>query len=111
MVRPHVREVAEREGIRNALELSHRSGVPYASVYGLWHGTAKMISFATLDRLCAALGCRPGQLFDYTPEPDKLPRPDEADGRTGARKARRVKLARPQRQARKAAPVGGAAAG
>lgn len=78
-MKPKIREVAESEGIKNALELSKRSGVPYASIYGLWNGTAKMVAFETLDRLCTALGVRPGQLFDFVPEPDKLPGGDEGE--------------------------------
>jgi DNA-binding Xre family transcriptional regulator len=63
-----VREVAEREGIANALELATKAGVPYASVYRLWNGTARMIGLDTIERLCRALSVRPGQLFELEAE-------------------------------------------
>ncbi|PYP82897.1 MAG: XRE family transcriptional regulator [Blastocatellia bacterium AA13] len=63
-----VREVAEREGIRNALALATKAGIPYASVHRLWLGTAKMIGLDTIERLCRALSVRPGQLFELESE-------------------------------------------
>lgn len=63
-----VREVAEREGITNALELATKAGVPYASAHRLWNGTARMIGLDTIERLCRALSVRPGQLFELEAE-------------------------------------------
>lgn len=40
-------------------------------------GKVRGIRFATLARLCAALGCRPGDLIDYDLDPADLGRPDE----------------------------------
>ncbi len=40
-------------------------------------GKVKGIRFSTLSRLCAALGCRPGDLLDYDLDPADLAVPDE----------------------------------
>jgi DNA-binding Xre family transcriptional regulator len=63
-----IREVAERAGFRNALDLSKRANLPYESVRRLWQGTSSMVSLATLDRICQTLEVRPAQLFDYEPD-------------------------------------------
>lgn len=68
-----VKEVAQREGIRNPVELSQKTGIAYGSCHRLWKGTATMIGVETLERLCTALRVYPGQLFDYQPEPEILP--------------------------------------
>jgi DNA-binding Xre family transcriptional regulator len=68
MVRLKVNEVAEARGVKNALDLSGRAGIGYASAYGIWKGEAKMLSLETINRLCLALKVKPGQLFDFEPE-------------------------------------------
>ena len=41
-------------------------------------GKVKGIRFSSLNRLCAVLKCRPGDLLDYDDDPaDLAPRPDE----------------------------------
>jgi DNA-binding Xre family transcriptional regulator len=77
-----VREVAERAGIRNALELANKTGLHYASIYRIWNGEARMISLDTLDKICTLLEVKPGQLFNHVAEPERLnkkplPHPDE----------------------------------
>jgi DNA-binding Xre family transcriptional regulator len=73
MMRLLVREVAEREGIRNALDLAQRTGLHYATVYRLWKGEAKRFDIDTIDKLCTLLNVKPGQLFEHIAEPDILP--------------------------------------
>jgi DNA-binding Xre family transcriptional regulator len=63
MVELKVREVAERKGISNPLALSKESGIAYANCHKIWNNQQKMISLDTLDRLCAALGCEPGDIL------------------------------------------------
>lgn len=70
-----VKEVAEREGIKNANELAVKAGIPLFSMYRIWDGRAKMIALETMDRLCTVLNVKPGQLFEHEAEPDKLPQP------------------------------------
>jgi DNA-binding Xre family transcriptional regulator len=72
-----VRQVAEREGIRNPLELSQKSGIAYASCHRLWNEEVKQIGIETIERLCTLLRVWPNQLFDYKPEPNLLPQASE----------------------------------
>jgi DNA-binding Xre family transcriptional regulator len=63
MIELRVREVAEKKGISNPLSLSKESGIAYSNCYKIWNNQQKMISLDTLDRLCDALGCEPGDIF------------------------------------------------
>lgn len=42
-------------------------------------GKVRGVRFSTLVRLCAALGCQPGDLLAYEPGPDDLEATDEDD--------------------------------
>jgi len=68
MVRLMVKEVAQREGIRNPLDLATRTGLHYQTVYSLWRGESKQIGLKTIEKLCRTLGVRPGQLFQLDPD-------------------------------------------
>ena len=68
MIKLLVKEVAEREGIRNALDLAKRAGLHYQTVYSLWRGESKQVGLATIEKLCRTLGVRPGQLFQLDPD-------------------------------------------
>ena len=68
MIKLLVKEVAEREGIRNALDLAKRADLHYQTVYSLWRGESKQIGLETIEKLCRALGVRPGQLFQLEPD-------------------------------------------
>jgi len=48
---------------------------------GLWREDATRIDLLTIEVLCNTLQVRPGQLFDYDPEPDRLKRKRKARGR------------------------------
>ena len=63
MVELKVRELAEQKGINNPLVLSRESGLAYANCHKLWNSRQKMISLDTIDRLCEALDCEPGDIF------------------------------------------------
>ena len=49
-------------------ELSGRVGLTMANLSVLKTGKAKAIRFSTLDALCRALDCQPGDILDYLPE-------------------------------------------
>jgi DNA-binding Xre family transcriptional regulator len=68
-VRLIVREVAEKRGVSNPFALANATGLNYAICYRLWNGNQRRIDLKTLARLCKALDVRPGQLFDYHPNP------------------------------------------
>ena len=48
-------------------ELSERVGVTLANLSILKTGKAKAVRFTTLDALCRALDCQPGDLLEYAP--------------------------------------------
>ena len=49
-------------------ELSERVGITLANLSILKTGKARAVRLETLDRLCAALDCQPGDLMDFLPE-------------------------------------------
>jgi DNA-binding Xre family transcriptional regulator len=67
MIELRVRELAEQRGITNPFSLSKESGVAYSNCYKLWNGQHKMISLDTIDRLCDALKCEPGDIIVKVP--------------------------------------------
>ena len=49
-------------------ELSERVGITLANMSILKTGKARAVRLETLDRLCAALDCQPGDLMEFLPE-------------------------------------------
>jgi DNA-binding Xre family transcriptional regulator len=66
-----VQEIARRQGIENAAQLAKVTGLGMPSCYQLWKGTARAISFKTLNTLCNKLKTHPAILFDYKPDPEE----------------------------------------
>ena len=50
-------------------ELAQRVGITAANLSILKAGKAKAIRFSTLEALCQALDCQPGDLLEYVPDP------------------------------------------
>jgi putative transcriptional regulator len=50
-------------------ELSERIGITLANLSVLKTGKARAIRFSTLDAICTALQCRPGDLLEFAPAP------------------------------------------
>lgn len=48
-------------------ELAERIGITPANLSILKTGKAKAIRLATLDSICKALDCQPGDILEYTP--------------------------------------------
>jgi putative transcriptional regulator len=48
-------------------ELADRVGITIVNLSVLKNGRARAIRFSTLARLCAELGCQPGDLLRYLP--------------------------------------------
>jgi putative transcriptional regulator len=57
-------------------ELSERIGITLANLSVLKTGKARAIRFSTLDAICAALQCQPGDLLEFAPA--SLATPTEA---------------------------------
>lgn len=49
-------------------ELYRRVGTTPANLSVLKNGRARAVRFSTLDALCDALGCQPGDLLRHVPE-------------------------------------------
>jgi putative transcriptional regulator len=49
-------------------ELSERVDITLANLSILKTGKARAIRFSTLDSICEALGCQPGDILQYQPE-------------------------------------------
>jgi putative transcriptional regulator len=56
-------------------ELSERVGITMANLSILKNGKAKAIRFSTLEAICQALDCQPGDILEYrheaTPDDDQ----------------------------------------
>ena len=48
-------------------ELSNRVGVTMANLSILKNGKAKAVRFSTLEAICAALDCQPGDILEFVP--------------------------------------------
>ena len=54
-------------------ELSDRVGIAMTNLSLLKTGKVKAIRFSTLEALCRELGCQPGDLLEYQPDPPGSP--------------------------------------
>ena len=50
-------------------ELSNKIGITMANISILKNGKAKAIRVDTLDKICTALNCQPGDILEYRPDP------------------------------------------
>ena len=46
-------------------ELSERVGITMANISNLKTGKAKAVRFSTLEAICKALDCQPGDILEY----------------------------------------------
>lgn len=52
-------------------ELSEKVGITMANISVLKNGKAKAVRIETLDKICKALSCQPGDVLEYVPgEPE-----------------------------------------
>lgn len=49
-------------------ELSEKIGITLANLSVLKNGKAKAIRFSTLEAICRALNCQPGDILEYQPD-------------------------------------------
>ncbi len=49
----------------SVMELSEQVGITMANISILKNGKAKAIKLSTLDSICRALDCQPGDLLEY----------------------------------------------
>ena len=66
-----VYEMMAQRGIPTRRKLAEMTGIAPWRIGEFVKGTPKMISLETLNKLCTALDCQPGELLEFTPdEPD-----------------------------------------
>jgi DNA-binding Xre family transcriptional regulator len=63
MINIRVRELAEGRGLRNAHGLQLEAGLASHVAVRLWKGQVERISIETIDRVCEALDCEPGDFI------------------------------------------------
>ncbi len=51
-------------------ELSEKVGITMANISILKNGKAKAIKIETLDKICKALQCQPGDILEFKEEPN-----------------------------------------
>lgn len=70
-----VKEVAERKGIRSAVQLAELVDIANGTATSLWYARPTRFDLPILDRLCDVLDCEPWEILVYTrntkPDPDK----------------------------------------
>ena len=49
-------------------ELAEKVGISATNLSILKTGKAKAVRFSTLEALCRAIGCQPGDILEYVPE-------------------------------------------
>jgi DNA-binding Xre family transcriptional regulator len=74
MIQTRVREVAESRGIKSSYELQHALDVTPTVAIRLWRGQVTRFSVGTLDKLCSALSCQPGDLLVHVIDKKKVKR-------------------------------------
>ncbi|MBM7095283.1 helix-turn-helix transcriptional regulator [Bacillus sp. H-16] len=52
-------------------ELSQKVGITMANLSILKNGKAKAVRFSTLEALCRALDCQPGDILEYEDDKDE----------------------------------------
>lgn len=63
MITFRVKEMAEYRGLKNAHGLQLKAGLASHVANRLWKGQVERISVETIDRLCEALDCGPGDFI------------------------------------------------
>ena len=51
-------------------ELAEKIGISQANLSILKTGKAKAIRFSTMEAICKALDCQPGEILEYKPDQD-----------------------------------------
>jgi putative transcriptional regulator len=66
-------------------ELADRIGMALANLSILKTGKARAIRFSTLDAICKALSCQPGDILRFEPEQGEGERPAAVSQRSASR--------------------------
>ncbi len=61
----------------SSTELAEKIGITTANLSILKTNKAKAIRFSTLEEICKALNCQPGDILEYLPAEEKIAEVDE----------------------------------
>ena len=53
-------------------ELAEKVGITMANISVLKNGKARAIRLSTLEAICKALQCQPGDILEYSPDPTRV---------------------------------------
>jgi len=67
VVKCHLSKILGAQRV-NMSELAQKTGLSRNTIFLLYHEKTERIDFSTMDKLCAALNCQPGDLFEYIPD-------------------------------------------
>jgi len=70
MIKVAIREMAERRGITSSYQLMKALNIPPSQAAKWYNNDLESISMRTLDKLCAALRCKPNDLLRYEADHD-----------------------------------------
>jgi DNA-binding Xre family transcriptional regulator len=63
MIETRIRELAEAKGITTAYQLQKAAGLSPSMAARLYRDEVEMIALRTIESLCGAFECEPGDLF------------------------------------------------
>ena len=68
MIKFKLDRVMFEKGNMKIPKLQDMSGVNKNTLYAIYNGAITRIDVSVVDRICAALDCQPGDLFEYVKE-------------------------------------------
>jgi DNA-binding Xre family transcriptional regulator len=68
MIKPNIKQIAEKNGITTAYQLQKLLGIQPSLAAKWYKNDLKMIGFDSLNTLCKAFNCSPSDLVIYTPD-------------------------------------------
>lgn len=71
VVKIRIREVARSRGLKTAYQLQKKADLAPSTAARLFRNDVKQMSLDTLQKLCDALDCDPGELFVRSKSPMK----------------------------------------
>ena len=60
-------------------ELAQKVDITMANLSILKNNKARAVRFSTLEAICAALGCQPGDILEFVPDREDRPAPQAAE--------------------------------
>lgn len=71
MIKISLKEMLKKRGMSQG-ELVEKTNIRQPTLSAMSTGKIKMVPMSVMDRICAALDCQPGDLFEYIPD-EKTP--------------------------------------